>query len=290
MIKKFLVAMLCAARSIATAEPVADPEIVRLGDEVHTLAEFQAFVAPRTELLAAATSPAGVRQALAEFIDAQVFRLEGARLKLRPNGVMPDEPGYYMYVQTHLLGQCPEPDDATLKDYLDSHPQRFVTPALVRVSRTMLNAREPIHGQPAAQYAAAQVTQVKTGALKFEDLGADLPVSQATRNEDMRFLTIPQPHLPRNALEQELAEAPQGAVLGPIVAGDAVYVLKVTDRREPVVAEWPQARTMVARVMGNECYQANLEAKRTELYQRFNVQVNEEVVAQIRPFGAPPAP
>ena len=75
MIKKFLVAMLCAASSIATAEPVADPEIVRLGDEVHTLAEFQAFVAPRTELLAAATSPAGVRQALAEFIDAQVFRL-----------------------------------------------------------------------------------------------------------------------------------------------------------------------------------------------------------------------
>lgn len=275
----------------ATDTTDADPVLFFVDGTAFRLSDFRAFIAQRHSIRAEMMNASGVRAAVLEMVDAEIFRREGERLGLLPEVAGGERlDGYYFMVQSELVGRCPVPDERELRAFFDERGDLFATPPFVRVARVALPVGALIEGITATRFLETQrlpfdeLTQIAAAAYDAAGRPAprmgDLGFQALGRNADRSALT---------ELERALADATIGSVVGPIETSDAVFLLKVLDRRESVQGIWPQARGDVERAMARECRTSRLEALRSELYQRYRVSIEENAVSQLQPL-LPAAP
>ncbi|MEY6431618.1 hypothetical protein ABC977_04260 [Thioalkalicoccus limnaeus] len=278
-----------AAADTATAE---DPTIVTILDEPYRLSDLRAFVAARPPLRVHLTTGEGLRQLVDEFIDAMVFRREGERLALpMPSGVEAGQDAFYFESRARLVPRCSPPSEEEARAAFEADPARFATPPFVRVSRLLWSRATPIEGRAANAYLAEAAEQIRRGELDFAML-LDTLVGDSTdellRQGDLGFVKLAPVRQRTDPLEQALAEAPVGALLGPIDSDGYLSLLQVTDRREPILPSWPAARSAIERELLATCRARALAETRSELFARYRVEVNEETVSALRPVTAPP--
>lgn len=277
-----------AGHSAAPAED--NPVIFEVADSALRLHDLRAFVAKRPHYRANIATRAGLNELVYEMLDAKLFRMEGERLGIQPPpGVKLEDDGYYFTVQYASIERCVAPDEVALKAFYDANTFLFSTPALVRVSRVIAPASVTIDGLSAEAFLRNAAIDVGADPARFEALvskvSAALPVSAGVeiRQGDLGFQQVPPVEHLANDFERKLLKAVVGEVIGPIVTGESVVLVKISDRREPVITPWPQAREDVSRTMLRACGDEKRWKKRRELYERYQVVVHEDVIRALEP-------
>lgn len=271
------------------------PVFVRIAGQAHTLDELTQFVRKRPALQPLLLNRQGIDSVVQEYIDAQVFTLEGirAQLPISPE-LKPGEDGYYFAVQFQLLPRCTPPDEATLQREYETNPETYATPPMLRVKRLVWPEHEPLQGRPAALVLEEIARALRDSPQSFATHEAQLRQAAALAGlrlpelGDLGFQTLLPRAKRKTPLEIQLGEAQIGQVIGPLNHDGFLFVLLVLDRREPVVTPWPQARAAVEREWVRTCRDQGLKALRKRLYQTYQVETDQDVVAQIQPLGSLP--
>lgn len=282
--------VLAPATGWSAASVDENPVLFNVGESRLSLQDLHDFVAKRPHYRANLATRAGLNELVYEMLDAKLFRLEGERLGMAPPpGVKPDEDGYYFTVQYAIIERCVAPDEAGLEAYYDANTVQFATPAFVRVSRAIAPAAASIDGVPAEAFLRNAATEVGGDPARFDalvgKLAAALPAdtSYEMRQGDLGFQQVPPAEHLGNDFERQLLKAKVGDVIGPLNSGDVVVLVKVTDRREPIITPWPQAREDVSRAMLKACADEKRWNKRKELFERYKVVVHEDVIRALQP-------
>lgn len=266
-----------------------DPVFAEIAGESFRISDLRTFIQKRPAVSAQALTAEGIREAVAEFVDSKVFRHEGVRLGISSDpGIPVDNDGYYFKVQFATIEKCPTPSDDEARRFFDANPARFATPAFVRVARVALRESDSIDGEPATLAIAAMLAKVRSGEMSFSDVVAR--AGEAAKAEgaalemgDLGFIQLRREEIAANDMLRKLAEAKSGELIGPVTQDGHVFAFEVLDRREPVLFTWDGARNDAKRQLVRECQRKNLQAKRAELYARYQVTMHEAVVAAIKP-------
>lgn len=272
----------------------SNPVFAEVAGERYTISDLRDFVRKRPSLQGKLVNRIGIGEVVDEFVDAKIFRLEGERLDIpAESGLDRDSDGYYFLVQSRVVARCDAPRDAELQAYYERNPLRFASPPFVRVSRAVLAEAESIDGLRPMAFFDKVLAELDRGTLAFDELVARLEGLRAAEGRDgprlgdLGFLQLRPVHRRTEQLELTLADAAKGSFIGPFADGGYVFLLHVTDRREPVPSGWPQARDDVEQAMMQDCRNRNFAEKRAELRERYGVAVYGEVVAEIQPITAP---
>ncbi len=271
-----------------------DPVLFKVASEAYRLSDFRQFVLKRPHYQHKLLNRVGVDELLREYIDAQVFRLEGLRLGVEPPHERTDrDDAYYFTVQMQTIPRCPVIADEAAKAFYRNHPHRFSTPAFVRVSRVVLAEEDSIDGVPASAFLQRAAEAQDETAAAFERLVTQVTVfhqsqgREVTGMGDLGFLQIATDPAALSTLDRQLLASSTGSLIGPFADAGRVFLLRVSDRREPVLTSWPEAMSEARRAAAADCAARMLDEKRAELDERFNLVRNEDAIRQLEPVRTP---
>lgn len=276
----------------AHADVAADPELFSVGSDIYKLSDFRTFIIERPSLQGLLHSPKGVRRAFEEMIDSKIFKLEGLAQGIPADDGGPNKDSYYFAVQDRLLQRCRAPADDELKAFFDLDQTRFATPVLVRLARVAVPADMKIAGRSVSELFDERKAQILAGRSGFDELVDEVVAAMIAKGQtpgvmgDLGFAPIARSE--ESSLDKQLLDAAKGSIIGPFEDQGLIFLVQVTDRRESVAASWPQIKLEVERVYLIDCRSRNLRDKRMELMLKYDVEINEDVLIQIKPLTASP--
>jgi hypothetical protein len=266
---------------ISLAALAQDPILAEIGGDKITASQVRAYVKKRPLLSGyLVTGYAGWRTVLVDLIDLRLLNLEGERLAI-PKEAEDDEDLYALRVKRKLLPPCPKPDEEEARRFYQDHPERFSTPALVRLERLELPASAQVEGKEAWAFLQEAAERVRAGEEEFSRLAERCPQGQACL-QDLGFMRTDGLTAVGDLKLQALSAAKVGEVVGPLKAGEWVYLYRVTARREPILAPWEQVRTEAAEEAQSFCKKQAFAQLRQELYRRYQVVLHEEALQALR--------
>ncbi len=223
------------------------------------------------------TGYAGWRRVLEDLIVLRLLNREGQRLGL-PRGVEDDEDLYALRVKRQLLPACTKPDAQAAKRFYRDHPELFSTPVLVRLDRIELPAGAKIEGQQALAFLREAAARVRAGQILLRDLTRFCPQGKDCLY-DLGFVRLDGLE---DSLLKPLKDARPGEVVGPVPAGEFVFLYQVTARREPILTPWRQAKAEAAEVALRFCRQQAFAQLKAELYDRYRVILREDTLRAVQ--------
>ncbi|GAB6067987.1 hypothetical protein JCM13664_13060 [Methylothermus subterraneus] len=258
-----------------------DPVLAVIGDEKITAGQVRAYVKKRP-LLAGylATGYPGWRRVLVDLIDLRLLNREGERLKI-PREAEDDEDLYALRVKRKLLPPCAKPDEKGAKRFYQEHPERFSTPAFVRLNRLELPVSAQIEGKPAIEFLQEAGERVRAGEKNLAELAELCPQGKACL-QDLGFVRTEAFAELGEAGLKALQTAKVGEVVGPLVVGEWVYLYQVTARREPILAPWEQVQAEAAEEALRFCRSEAFARLRQDLYRRYGVVLHEKALQTLR--------
>lgn len=276
-----------AASSAPESISTNDPVVIQLGQgEVYRLSDVQAYGRRRADLVPLLKSQTAFPLVMREFAMTRALVLEGERLQ-EPRGEVPPgvdprlDDGFALSVYRKIAGSCSEPKtEEDARRFYDETPQAFQLPIQMRLSRIVLPADSAMDGFPAEMWLGLQANAAAMGSARFDAL-----VERARRaHPDLRqgdlgwiLLEGDQP------LIKALATAQAGEMVGPVRDGDHWYLLQVQARREAQLLPWEAVRHQAARRALQYCRDTQRERVKTELFQRYAVQIDDKA---LRALGA----
>ena len=273
-------ALLLCLWLVPLLSPAADdPVLARIGDEPVTLGQVRAYVRNKPILRGyLSTGYPGVRRVLEDLILVRLLVREGGRLGI-PRRADDDDDLYAFRVKGRLLPRCDKPDEREARRFYDTHPERFSTPVFVRLQRLQLPADATVDGLKAADFLARAAEQVRGGRLAFEDLARRCP--QASCLQDLGFMRLDGLDLVGDSALAGLKDARPGDVVGPVRAGEVVFLYRVTARRDPILAPWDQVREEAVEKAWRFCRQQAFAELKECLYRRYRVRLDEETLRSL---------
>ncbi|SDJ55882.1 peptidyl-prolyl cis-trans isomerase [Aliiruegeria lutimaris] len=132
---------------------------------------------------------------------------------------------------TTSVAQSIEPDDETLRAYMDQNPERFASPPRVAFEQVLLKPDEETRDVLAALNTGADPKQLGAATL----LPAEIPLSIAASVDGL---------LGRGTFAQ-LAELPEGSWSGPVQSGYGLHVVRLTGREPGALPPFEEIRERV---------------------------------------------
>ncbi|HHH39815.1 MAG TPA: peptidyl-prolyl cis-trans isomerase [Sedimenticola sp.] len=272
--------LLLLATLTAGAEETGDPVLAWIGDRSVTLRQVREYARNKPILRGyLSTGYPGVRRVLEDLIAVRLLNREGERLGI-PRQPEDDDDLYAFRVKGRLLPKCHKPDEAGARAFYERHPEQFSTPVFVRLQRLELPAAARIDGRPAEAFLKQAAEKIRAGALAFEDLKAHCPTSGCL--QDLGFVRLDGLDIVRDSAMAGLRAARPGDVVGPVRAGDAVFLYRVTARRDPILAPWEQVRDEAEEKAQRFCRRQAFAELRRQLYQRYQVRIDEDGLRALR--------
>jgi hypothetical protein len=239
-----------AGAKARSATEVPRVVMARVGSHEITVQEFMRYLSKEPSLLPQTTTDAGKARVLRDMI-RQVLLGEA----MKREGLIPEGNGKkitgadYMRGYQSLMAKHfpmpPAPSEAEAYKYYEQHRERYGIPETVRVSQ--IQFRLPDHATDAERSAVraraeAALKRLRGGA-PFAQVAAELtqnPEGKLTKG-DLGFLPLHQ----NPWLEKALKGLKVGDFTGVIESPVAFEILQLTDRRESLIAPFPNVRARV---------------------------------------------
>lgn len=140
----------------------------------------------------------------------------------------------------NVSADTPMPSDAEIRAYYDQHPDEFKNSDEVHVKQIF------VHDENTAN----EIEQKLKGGASFEDLSSQYSlVANAKKGGEIGYVSRGQ--LPK-MFEDEIFALKPGEVSGVIKTEAGYYILKVTDRRAPGMADLATASPVISRRLRDE--------------------------------------
>jgi hypothetical protein len=269
----------------ASAAATADPVFVRVGpQEVIRASDVKAYALRRTDLRALLNTPTGVAQLVKEIAMTRALVLEGERLGEpragdRPADIDPRfDDIYALAVYRKLAGDCPAPQgEAQARAYFDAHPEAFTLPPQARVERIVLPQSATLDKFPAMQWLGLQAQAVAKSGARFDALVRRAQeAAPDLRQGDLGWITL-------EGAEQEpllgaIREAGPGGLVGPVIDGQYVYLLRVADFRPAQRLSWEAVKHQVPTRAVQYCRETARNRVQRELFDRFQIVIDSRAI------------
>lgn len=270
-----------------------DPVLVRLGEQdLIRASDVRAYAQRRIDMRPLLTTPHGVRALVDEIAMTRTLVLEGERLK-EPRasetapGIDPRfDDIYALAVYRKIAGECQAPaDEVQARKYFDEHPQAFTLPAQARVERIILPKTLELDKFPAELWLGLQARAVATSGARFEALvQRAAEAAPALRQGDLGWM--PLQGADREPVLAALQSAGRGGLVGPLVEGDYVYLLRVADWRDAQKLPWDAVKHQVPTRAVQYCRETQRERVKTDLFQRYRVQIDDQALRALKVVGS----
>lgn len=258
----------------------ADDSLVKLSNgEVITEQDLSAYLDRRVDLRAAARNRSGTESVLREMALARALMLEGERMGEPRNEERKKERFDDIYAHAifkKLSRVCESPaDDVANRKFFDEHPQAFRVPSMARLARVMLPVSVTVDGHPAMGWMFEQAQAISGGTRTFEDVSKQAEtLYKLDPQGDLGWVTLTDD----TAILRALTQATQGDLVGPVRDGDFGYLFLVNGKREGRQLTWDEAALSVPTRAVNFCRQEATEELRSELFKKYEVELNQEAV------------
>lgn len=253
----------------------AEDILATIADQTVTQEDLLSLVRKVPTLRVYLGVPGGPEQLLHMVIREKLLTLEGERRDIPRPEISPDNDSIYaVHVEQQLLEPCQVPDDEqVLMDFYNENPNLFSTPLMIRMSRIGVSAGSEDDRRMAEQYLGELRRKIESDDLAFVDainqFDQRLPLVEGSGG-DLGFIRIEQP---RNPLWQPFADAAIGSLIGPIQETGYVALYQVTDRREPILAEFESIQAQLPEDYLRHCREQRRQALLQELQTRWPVDI-----------------
>lgn len=223
-------------------------------------------------------TPDGLVRVLNDMINVRLLNLEGEMQKISREAKSSDG-AYAIVVKSNLMEKCEPLDEAGSKAFFEAHPEAFSSPAYARVNKIYLKNSDLLDGLTASEFMQAQAKALRSNEVNFEDIvskvrpkiPADIPLG------DIGFMPLVEKH----ELVEKLSQAGIGDVIEPFERNGYIYLFQVTDRREPVVANWKDAQKIAQEVAYRECNREHFYTLRKLMESHFPVVIYEDNIRNL---------
>jgi SurA N-terminal domain/PPIC-type PPIASE domain len=161
-----------------------------------------------------------------------------------------------------------QPNEATLRDYYTTHPDRYV-------SEGIMNVRDWVFPTGDTGGMAAAVEALKSRAVPPEML-ARLHARDSGKTQGDEFYFAAKIHL-GDQLFSAARDLPDGSASAPIQLGDGVHVLYMVANKRPVPFDFAKARPQVLNDYRNHAIQQLKAGDESFLRKRANVRIADDL-------------
>lgn len=274
----------------ASAVAAQDPVLIRVGSqETWRASDVRDYAVRRTDLRALLNTPIGWKALTEEFALTRALVLEGQRLGIRrANETLPGvdprvDDVYALAVFQRLAGECKAPaDEAGLRRYYDTHPEVFRIPPQAHLERIVLPKGAVLDKFPAEQWLGLQARAVALSGARFEALvrRAQDAFPDLVQG-DLGWIVLE--GLEREPLLGAVRDAGPGGLVGPVVEGDHVYLIRVLDMRPGGVVPWEAVKHQAATRIVQHCREHRRQTVRDELFKRHEIVIDHAALKSGRP-------
>lgn len=274
-----------AAQAAVIQADHSDPVLIRIGQqEVIRVSDVRTYAQRRADLRALLNTPTGLRTLVQEIAMTRVLVLEGERRQEpRATHTVPDidprfDDIYALAVYRKIAGECKAPaDESEARRYYDTHPQAFLLPAQARIERVILPKEAILDKFPAQQWLGLQARAIMMSGARFEALVKRAEnAAPELQQGDLGWVRL------EGAEQQPLLGAVQsagkGGLVGPLVEGDYVYLLRVADWRDAQLLPWDSIKHQVPRRAVEYCRETQRQTVKHELFDRFAVVIDNQAI------------
>ncbi|MDX1605506.1 MAG: peptidylprolyl isomerase [Candidatus Competibacterales bacterium] len=238
-----------------------------------TREDLLAFVRRSPSLRVYLTVPNGPEKLLDMLIQHRLLLREGARQDIEaPDGMRRDGTAYAAHVEQQLLADCEVADESSLEAFHERNPRLFSTPLMVRLSRIAVNVDDAAEADAAELRLTALRAEIDAGERAFAEAAAEHnedPLGQG-RGGDIGFIPVESEDHP---LWQQLTDAAIGTLVGPVREHGMISLYKITDRYQPILANYDEIRQQVRREYLQDCRDRSRQQLLADLRQRWPVEI-----------------
>ncbi|RMD69137.1 MAG: peptidylprolyl isomerase [Gammaproteobacteria bacterium] len=270
----------------AGAKPKAMPKVVmaKVGDEEITVEDFMRFISKDASRVRLAVDPRGKAKLLRQMIADRLLKKAVEKEGLLPENPTPrDYQEAFKKLEAKHFPLPPPPSDEEAYRYYLEHKDQFGIPEMVRVSQILFRVPKGASKEEREKVRkkAEEVLKRLEAGEPFEKLAAEFtenPMGKVTHG-DLGFL-------PRKGdpwLEKALDDLKVGEHTGVIESPAGYEILMITDRREGMVAPFPNVKNQVIQRMRLEKRQEAFRAYLKELEKTFPVVIEMEDLKDAMP-------
>lgn len=279
-----------AAAGVGASQAADDPVLVRIGlQDVIRASEVRSYAQRRADLRALLNTPAGWGMLVDEIAMTRSLVLEGERRQEHrssdadPNIDPRFDDVYALAIYRKIAGECKAPvGDAEARQYYDANPQAFKLPAQARIERIILPKSLTLDKFPAEQWLGLQARAVAMSNARFDALiKRAAEAAPDLRQGDLGWIRLE--GVEHQPVLGAIQSAGKGGLVGPLVEGEYVYLLQVTDWRDAQLLPWDVVKHQVPTRALQYCRDTQRERVKTELFQRYAVQIDDKA---LRALGA----
>lgn len=292
--KKFAlgVAMLTVwAAVLAQTQPAGEgaqsATVIDVGDTEHiTYDDLRRYAARRIDLKALMASHEGWKAIAREYALTRVLMQEGQRLGVQRPPLKEEDAAdpvfandlYALKVYETLAKDCRfETSEAALKRYYDTHPEAFQVPARVRLQRIMLPDQTAIGPLAAPTWLTLQARAVTEGQANFDKLiERAREHTPGVHQGDIGWHVVDD----RIDLLAAAGQAEVGNLVGPVREGAYWVLLRVTDKRPPLVPAWEDIRHQAHTIATQHCKETEHQRVMRELFEKYRVRIDVEAIVR----------
>lgn len=255
--------------AVTAAHQLRRPK-VRIGaQELEQLASYWEMQTQRPP------SRAELAAIIRERVEEELLACEAVRLGLdRDDMIVRRRLAQKMAFASEDVAAIPEPSEKDLQAWYDRTKDRYATPGRVAMRHIFFNHDRPGGDRPAA---LAALAQVKAGRSPPSDPSL-LPLSYA----DVTLDDLTRDYGP--AFSQAVADAPQGAWVGPVESPFGAHLIRVESRRPREIPPLADVRDDVRAAWIEDRRKAANRAYIQRLWRRYDVEI-----ADLPPAGPAPA-
>jgi len=242
--------------------------LAKVGEETITVNDLIDFAKKSPTFYPFLQIPGGPDKLLKELILRKLLVLEGHALGIPQPHDVSDEL-YLLKVKRKLLPELPPLTEKELKNYYKTHLKEFSTPLMLRISQIKVLVKDDNEAEALSRLKKAQ-DELKKGAA-FELVAkkySEDPITSA-KDGDVGFIKIDE--VKDDDLRTTLEKLKVGQVSGIIRTGNAYSILKVTDRRDPIVDPYESVKELVKRNAERARKKAQVEELRNKLEKKWHV-------------------
>lgn len=178
---------------------------------------------------------------------------------------------------TEDIATLTDPDDATLRAYLKSHPEKFAAEPTFSFTHIYLDPDR--HGERLTQDVERLLTRLRSAGRMPEPVALGDPFLLPSR-----FVGTPSGEIEKQfgtAFAARLAELTPGQWQGPIESGYGVHLVRLGERTEKRLPELEEVREAVRNEWSSARREAANEAFYQELRKRYRVTVEDPQAGQV---------
>ncbi len=242
--------------------------IAKIGDTPITLGELVEFGKSSPAFYGFLEIPGGPDKLLRELVLERLLLLEGKAQKI-PEPANHNKALYVLRIKRKLLPPLPPVTEKEAKEYYKKHLEEFSTPLLLRLSQIKVYYSDKDREKARKKIQKAQ-EELKKG-VPFEKVAekfSEEPISRS-RGGDIGF--VPSTSLGTKEVTDEILRLKVGELSKILTIGNSFTIVKLTDRREPIVDPFDRVRELAMEKAKKAREKARLDKLRTRLEKKYHV-------------------